>query len=127
MVQESSFMFDKDGEFFCLDTGRIITGNNLEFIISILNSKLFFFAIKKFYGGGSLGSSGVRMKHTFFQDFPVPIISAKELDVFVTLVNLALNKKINKDELIHIQNQINELIYKLYNLTNIEIQFIESQ
>jgi len=31
---------------------------------------LFFYAIKHFYGGGVLGENGIRMKHTFFQNFP---------------------------------------------------------
>ncbi|MDR1416782.1 MAG: class I SAM-dependent DNA methyltransferase, partial [Prevotellaceae bacterium] len=65
IVQEPAFMFDGDNGFFCLDTARIITGNDIKFLLPILNSKLFFFAIKYFYGGGSLGNSGVRMKHTF--------------------------------------------------------------
>ena len=45
MVQEPSFVFDNTKSLFCLDTGRIITGKNLKYLLSILNSKLFFFAI----------------------------------------------------------------------------------
>src|SRR5690606_28931402 len=72
MVQEPSFVYDKEGKFLCLDTARIITGDNIEYLLHILNSKLFFFAIKRFYGGGGLGDTGVRMKHTFFEQFPIP-------------------------------------------------------
>lgn len=54
----------------CNDTGRIIVGNQLTFILGLLNSKLFFYAVKKFYGGGVLGEHGIRMKHTFFGRFP---------------------------------------------------------
>jgi hypothetical protein len=39
----------------CNDTGRIIVGKNINFIIGILNSKLFFYSVKHFYGGGVLG------------------------------------------------------------------------
>lgn len=99
MVQEPSFMLDKKGKFFCLDTARIITGKNLEYLLHILNSKLFFYAIKSFYGGGGLGDKGVRMKHTFFENFPAPKISIKnDMD-----------------------------IYNFYNFTQEEIRFIENQ
>ena len=65
IVQESQFMIDTDGTFFCNDTGRIIVGEGLYHLLGVLNSTLFFYAIKTFYGGGILGDHGVRMKHTF--------------------------------------------------------------
>ena len=69
IVQESQFCFDEKGEFMCNDTCRIISGTHLPFLLHILNSKLFFYCVKNFYGGGGLGD-GVRMKHTFFLKFP---------------------------------------------------------
>ena len=70
IVQESQFLLDFDKHFFCNDTGRIIIGEHLYHLLGILNSKLFFFAVKYFYGGGILGEHGIRMKHTFFENFP---------------------------------------------------------
>ena len=72
IVQQPSFAFDRDGEFFCLDTARIITGEKLLFLLTVLNSNLFFYSVKNFYGGGGLGNTGIRMKHTFIDKFPVP-------------------------------------------------------
>lgn len=69
IVQESQFMFDDRGIFMCNDTCRIITGSNLPFLLDVMNSRLFFYSVKTFYGGGGLGD-GVRMKHTFFLNFP---------------------------------------------------------
>lgn len=77
IVQEPSFMFDSAGTFFCLDTGRIIIGNDIKYLIAILNSKLFFFAVKSYYGGGGLGEAGVRMKHTFFENFNCPLFDTE--------------------------------------------------
>src|SRR5699024_6009506 len=48
MVQEPSFIFDEEGEFMCLDTARIITGRDLKILLSVLNSQLFFYAMKMF-------------------------------------------------------------------------------
>ena len=72
MVQEPSFILDEKGDYMCLDTARIIVGEELDLLLTIMNSKLFFYSIKTFYGGGGLGETGVRMKHTFFENFPMP-------------------------------------------------------
>ena len=116
IVQEGQFMLDSKGAFFCNDTGRIITGKSIKFLIGILNSKLFFFAIKYFYGGGLLGENGVRMKHTFFENFPCIEENAqiKQLVDTVTSENI---KEVSKE--------IDHKVYELYGLTNDEINFIE--
>jgi hypothetical protein len=115
IVKEPSFMFDKSGSFFCLDTGRIITGSDIKFLLPILNSKLFFFAIKYFYSGGGLGDLGVRMKHTFFERFCCP--------------TLDLKAKYKIEQLLQINdyNGIDNMIYQLYGLSEEEINIIESQ
>ncbi|MDR3189197.1 MAG: class I SAM-dependent DNA methyltransferase, partial [Prevotellaceae bacterium] len=115
MVLEPSFMLDNEGAFFCLDTGRIITGNDIEYLIAILNSKLFFFAVKNFYGGGGLGEAGVRMKHTFFEKFNCPLFDL-ETKQFI--------KKRVKEKDYH---SIDKLIYEVYRLNEKEIGFIETQ
>ena len=125
MVQEPSFMYDIEGKFYCLDTGRIITGRDIDYLITILNSKLFFFAIKYFYGGGGLGANGVRMKHTFFDKFCCPILSTDQKQAFVNLLNMAL-KSNNMEETIKINKIIDEKIFSLYGLNINEIKFIES-
>jgi len=116
IVQEGQFMLDSKGELFCNDTGRIITGKAIKFLLGVLNSKLFFFAIKYFYGGGLLGENGVRMKHTFFENFPCIAENAqiKQLVDTVTSENI---KEVSKE--------IDHKVYELYGLTDDEINFIE--
>ena len=48
MVQEGNFLLDNKN-MFCNDTGRIMTGKHLNFLLPVLNSELFFFAVKHFY------------------------------------------------------------------------------
>ena len=131
IVQEPSFMFDQDASFFCLDTGRIITGDNIKLLLPILNSKLFFYAIKHFYGGGGLGKSGVRMKHTFFERFCCPTFDSKkdmhQLKPIITLVNKIISaKKTNPAaKTTKWERQIDALVYELYGLTDKEIAVVE--
>ena len=116
IVKESQFMYDDNVHFFCNDTCRIITGNSIKFLLGIMNSKLFFFAIKNYYGGGGLGENGVRMKHTFFQDFCCP----SDKQCIEHLVEKRLNQMISEKE-------IDKKVYELYGLSKGEIEFIESQ
>ena len=117
MVQSSSFIIDNDGKFLCLDTARVITGKNLEILLSILNSNLFFYAIKTFYGGGGLGKTGVRMKHTFFRKFHIPIFSQKEEYTIKSLVKSPSDENLK---------EIENIIYKSFDLNVEEIRFISS-
>ncbi len=113
IVQESQFFFDNKGTFFCNDTGRIIVGNNLYFLLGILNSSLFFYSIKHFYGGGVLGENGIRMKHTFFQSFPCAKINKS-----ITQLTVSLLVKYDKS----LFDFLDKKIMKIYNLTDEEIQ-----
>ena len=116
MVQEPSFFFDKNGSFMCLDTARIITGENLEYLLHLFNSKIFFYSIKKFYGGGSLGKKGIRMKHMFFTKFPALRINDIEFEKLRKDLCLAEDK----------DKFINRYFYLKYNLSDEEINTIES-
>ena len=119
IVQSSQFFYDEHTNYMCNDTGRIIVGEHLPFILGILNSKIFFYAVKKYYGGGILGEHGIRMKHTFFGNFPcLPYNKniediAKELsiqynsslaDKLEDIINSAYS--FTKDEILEIQDEI---------------------
>jgi hypothetical protein len=118
IVQESQFMLDRNHGFFCNDTGRIIVGENLQFLIAVMNSKLFFFCIKNFYGGGALGEHGVRMKHSFFQKFPCIPYNRQIDDLSAEMVET--NSK-------SVSASIDKAIYQSYGLSDVEIELIESQ
>jgi len=127
MVQESSFAYDNK-EVFCLDTSRLITGQDLKFLLAILNSKLFFSSIKIFYAGGGLGSKGVRMKHTFFENFCVPKIDYKSKNNIENIIEEILQKKSKKSHntlTTDLEHEIDRMIYDLYDLSEDEIKIIE--
>lgn len=115
IVQESQFMMDQHGTFFCNDTGRIIVGENLYHILGVMNSKLFFYAIKQFYGGGALGDHGVRMKHTFFENFPC-LSYSENID--------SLSRKAVCSPDSNIIEELDNYIFDQYNLNEEEISLI---
>lgn len=115
IVQESQFMIDTEGTFFCNDTGRIIVGEGLYHLLGVLNSSLFFYAIKTFYGGGILGDHGVRMKHTFFEKFPCLPISED-----ISSIAESLTHRFDSQILVRLE----KIIFKTYGLTNDEVNYI---
>lgn len=117
IVRESQFMIDRQGVFFCNDTCRIITGEAIDYLLGILNSRLFFFSIKHFYGGGLLGANGVRMKHTFFELFPC----APRNRNIETLVQ-RLGKHVSNTE----EKAIDSAVFNLYSLSEEEIAYIQN-
>ena len=125
MVQKSSFLYDENGKYYCADTGRIITGKNLKYILAFLNSELFFFAVKHFYGGGGLGETGVRMKHTFFENFSISKLNKHKQKPFERIVTQIISdKKANKDTTA-LEQQIDNKVYKLYGLTYEEVLIVQ--
>lgn len=55
IVQDTGkFYLDEDG-YFTNDTAFLISGDNLHYLLGILNSKAFTFFYKNFYCGGALG------------------------------------------------------------------------
>ncbi len=126
IVQESQFLLDANENFFCNDTGRIIVGKHLYHLLGILNSELFFFSVKHFYGGGVLGEHGIRMKHTFFENFPC-LAFDERIESIAKKLQLFYSNTLNQN--------LNDYIMTLYQLTDEEklhikgklIQFPQNQ
>jgi hypothetical protein len=123
IVQQPSFAYDLGKEYFCLDTARIITGESLKYLLTILNSNLFFYSIKYFYGGGGLGNTGIRMKHTFIDKFPVPNPSKKTPFENLADYLIVLNDPNTPSIMEHASNEmisqqfeevLNMMVYELY-------------
>ena len=152
IVQEPRF-FLEDSNYFIEATAFILNGRHLKYLTAFLNSDLMNFAFRKFYAGGGLGGKGVRYKKEFINKLPIkPYENETYLEDKVTEI-LATNKKIsdykilleraksNKkyDEIIDLEKlledsqllvqkleyEINQDIYKIYGLTQKEIDFIE--
>ena len=107
LTQGSCFYLDKEAQFFISNTGYLITGGNLEYLILFLNSKFIEFVFKSFYSV-SLGSSGIRWLAQCIENLPIPF--AKNTDY----------KTLKTDE------EIEKYIYITYNLSEEEINYINS-
>ncbi|MEJ3806368.1 Eco57I restriction-modification methylase domain-containing protein [Campylobacter jejuni] len=125
-----------DNEFFLLNQKCFILShqsNNkkeLLYLTALLNSNVNFYCFKQI--GAKLGASGYEMSKIFVEKLPIPKINSKNQKIADELINLAdeilkakeQDKNANTQEL---ENKINSLVYKLYNLTEEEIKIIEGK
>ena len=129
MAKEGKFLIDKN-KFYSLDTTRFLTGKNLSYLLGLLNSGFFLFAFKNYYAGGHLGSKGVRFKSEFMKNFPIPPITdanqpiAEQIEMQVDKILDAKHTGPEADTS-DLENEIDKLVYELYNLTEEEIAIVE--
>ncbi|MCE7130371.1 class I SAM-dependent DNA methyltransferase [Campylobacter coli] len=132
IVRKPQFYLDTKLNFYAEATSFILTGENLKYLIAFLNNDFVAFIFKTFYAGGNLGENGFRYKKAFLEKLPIPKINSKNQKLANELVNLVdeilkakeQDKNANTQEL---ENKINSLVYKLYNLTEEEIKIIENK
>jgi len=111
MCSEPSFYLDENG-FLTNQKCFILTGEYLKFLIAFFNSTLF--------------------KYTFWDNFPVLGAKGRELSkifmIEIPVIKPPKEIEIKISNLLDSQNyeNIDKLIYELYNLTDEEISFIEN-
>ncbi|EBF5859437.1 class I SAM-dependent DNA methyltransferase [Campylobacter coli] len=125
-----------DNEFFLLNQKCFILShqsNNkkeLLYLTALLNSNVNFYYFKQI--GAKLGASGYEMSKIFVEKLPIPKINSKNQKIADELINLVdeilkvkeQDKNANTQEL---ENKINSLVYKLYNLNEEEIKIIKNK
>lgn len=117
------------GNNFTLSKGAIIDmtvfliKSNSRYLLAVLNSRLIsclmnIWCISR--RGGFL-----EYKVQYIEKIPIKDLSHKKQQPFIELVDLILEgKKLGKDTT-DLENQIDQMVYKLYNLTKEEIKIVE--
>ncbi|MEN3028645.1 MAG: TaqI-like C-terminal specificity domain-containing protein, partial [Aquificaceae bacterium] len=117
-----------DKGFYCEATTHLITGNNLRFLLGVLNSKMFGFAFYRFYMGGGIEGE---IKGEFIGRFPIPPLTPQNkhiADRIEELVDQIIQKKKQNGcgaDTSDLEEQIDQLVYELYGLTKEEIKIVE--
>ncbi|EAI5930830.1 class I SAM-dependent DNA methyltransferase [Campylobacter coli] len=130
MAKESCFSYETSFAF-AMAPANIITSNSdiLKYILAFLNSDFIYLMLRKFYMGGGIEGE---LKTNNLEKLPIPKINSKNQKIADELVNSVdeilkakeQDKNANTQEL---ENKINSLVYKLYNLTEDEIKIIEGR
>jgi hypothetical protein len=113
LTQGSCFILDETDKLLTLQTGYIIVGNNLKYLLALLNSKFIEFCFRKFYSI-EFDGSGVRWLKQYVENIP---ISKPDAEIEQQIEKLLQEKDYNK---------IDVIIYSLFELTKEEINFIST-
>ncbi|EJL7950341.1 Eco57I restriction-modification methylase domain-containing protein [Campylobacter coli] len=130
MAKEPCFSYETSFAF-AMAPANIITSNSdiLKYILAFLNSDFIYLMLIKFYMGGGIEGE---LKTNNLEKLSIPKINSKNEKLADELINLVdeilkakeQDKNANTQEL---ENKINSLVYKLYNLTEEEIKIIENK
>ena len=99
--QHPRFSYDL-GLYYVEVTGYIMTGNNLKYLILVLNSRPGFYLYKNIYTSLTLGKRGVGYQKHSLEKFPIPKPSKNDLMVsrrlFSQMASLQERKIINEQK-----------------------------
>lgn len=120
---QTTDVFILDNKKMYLDkTCFMIVGENLKFITSVLNSKLFIFYMQNKVR--QVGK-GYQISKIFAEKLPIKRVSKLIVEEYSSIIKLLLNKKQNSEDTIELENQIDQMVYELYELTEDEIKIVE--
>lgn len=125
MGSSPAFTLDNKN-YYANDTCRIITGDNLHYLVAIFNSKCWDFIFKKFYAGGGLGDEGFRYKSEFMLDTAIPEVDKKTEKEIVNLVEKVIEGKKKGIDTREFEVEIDKIVYGLYGLTEEEVGIVEN-
>ncbi len=119
------FAFD-DANYYAEATTFLMTGEKLKFLLGILNSKLsaWYFSLI----GTTTGMGTNRWKKYKIELLPIKMPSEKQENQIELLINkiLSIKKQNPNTDTTDLENEIDQLVYQLYELTEEEIKIIES-
>ena len=120
-----NFSYDLNGQYYSTTTiyGYIKKeeiSDSYKSLMAILNSKLLWWYLVN--TGTVLANGYFRFKPNYLKPFPMPNISPEKDYLLETLVNQILDLKQNKPELStkNLEEQIDEIIFEMYHLTEDE-------
>lgn len=120
------FCYDESGAY-CLDSTCIATGSKVKFLTAVLNSKLCnkeLFRLSPKTGTGDLIISVQALN-----PLRIPVPNEKQEIEICALFDriIELKKQNSSADTTDLENQIDKLVYKLYDLTEEEIKIVEGE
>lgn len=120
----NAFAISTDSEF-SIDSSSFAVSEDIEYLSAILNSKVILFYFK--LGSVIWGKDGIKWFGKYFDNIPIPVISKEMQNPFIGLVNkiIEIKKDNPESDTKVLENEIDQLVYQLYELTEEEIKIIE--
>ncbi|GJQ50708.1 MAG: type II restriction endonuclease [Candidatus Kuenenia stuttgartiensis] len=123
LQNSNKFAYDISGTY--LNAPAVFLPTDAKWLLGILNSKVVWYFLKTICVVRSGGF--IEVKPQYFEQIPIPILKntdKKQLDSLVDQILTEKQKDPNADTS-PLERQIDQLVYKLYGLTGVEITIIE--
>lgn len=126
IVTEPRFCYDTSA-FYIDASVFFMVGEHVKYLAGFFNSKAGEFVFKRFYAGGGLGKSGYQYQKIYVVQVPIPPVSTDPIAVqrIEELVDKITEQKKQGADTSLLEEEIDQLIYKLYGFNDEEIACIE--
>ena len=122
----SSLRFSYSGdEIFGLDSTCIATGEKIKYLTALLNSKLCQYQL--FEKSPRTGMGDLIISVQALHPLQVYYPKDQEEQTIVNLVDQILEKKDNDEDTTELENQIDLMVYRLYDLTYEEVKVVDEE
>lgn len=124
LVDKGRFAIDFSDNYLTLNGTFIMIGNDLEYITAVLNNPVTSWHFNTFCISSGVGTN--QWRELYVKTLFIPNINTENQNIINNLVReISVNhNNVNRNK---INKQINQIIYKIINLNEEEIEFIESQ
>ncbi len=119
----NKFAFEENGVY--INAPAVFLPSNDKYLLALLNSKVVWHFLKSICVIRSGGY--IEVKPQYFEQIPIPLISEKEKKPFIALVDKILLAKSKNKDISDLETKIDELVYKLYDITPEEQKIIEGK
>ncbi|MFN4152207.1 MAG: Eco57I restriction-modification methylase domain-containing protein, partial [Candidatus Sericytochromatia bacterium] len=119
------FYYDLDSKYYSNNKTFFINGDNLELLVSYLNSKLFKFVFLETFP--ELQGNSRELRKVFMEQIPFRLVGIKEQQPFIDKVDqiLSLKKDNPAADTSALEREIDFMVYALYGLSEEEISIVE--
>ncbi len=98
--------------------------NELLFPLALINSKISLFYIKEKYRGSSY-NQGINFNPDMLNNLPVPLIGKPTMHLIVSSVKKLIKESEKEHDTVQLEQELNNVFYKLYELTYDEVKVID--
>ena len=124
MPKTPSFMLDESAKYYTIAPGNIITGLHLKYLIACLNSKIFYFALRKFYMGGGIEGE-LKTNRLLILPIPSPLkIETNYVHDIETICSKIVSNPGEDSNLTRLLDQIDQILIEMLKLSKEEYNYI---
>jgi hypothetical protein len=129
MAKEIEAYYDENGDFACgVNVYSVLESQNLKFlyILSYLNSRLCSWLFRTLFYDKHLSGDYISINATLIRKIPIKVVDDVIQDEFEETANQIIEKKKSGQvDTTDLEKQIDQMVYKLYDLTPEEIAVVE--